>query len=167
MKRNILIFIMVATTSAVLMLLSCKKEEKNTSTLCPGGKVCKSEHLNNNYPTTFGKGMLGTYTLKCWSFTPVPAEMPFKPDETAEFELGEDNSLTVRYKGQCLTLTNPFKFSEADQSIVFRDNCVFNVLFIVNRIMNAGGSYDQRLRNIEIRQIFESSWSSQLGFFQF
>lgn len=113
--------------------------------------------------------MLGTYTLKCWTHTPPHEAMPFKAGETAEFELREDNSLTVRYNGQCITLTNPFRLSETDQRTFFRDNCVFNVLFVVQRTGQGGGSYDQKLRSIAIYEISGANYSGVgvIGSFQF
>lgn len=150
-------------------LTACDEEDKTGSAICPKAEVCQSSLVDekNRYPGGFASGMLGTYTSTYTSYNLGDVDEPFADGDIVEFELSENNRMTVKLDGECITLSRPFRYAQYEARDYFLDECTFNTIFQLNRRTKPGSPSSGGIYDILDRILVGNGFANSYGVFCF
>lgn len=136
MKKSILFLL----SFFILAITSCDKDDDDNGTNAPTCEnICNSsEGIPANNLATINENHLGSYTL---TYDEIQEGGAFSGGDQAIFTLASDGSLTVEFNGECVTIDRAFIDVNTNAEVRFRDDCVFNVWFLLSD--NETGTFNE------------------------
>lgn len=85
--------------------------------------------ISSDFHATINESLKGEYEL---TYNEIQAGGPFSDGDEAKFIIGSDGSLTVEFKGDCVTIDKALIDNNTDAEVRFKDDCVFQVWFLLS-----------------------------------